>query len=129
MKAILSNKAPKAIGPYSQAVRCGDWLFLSGQIPLDPVTGQVYGETIEEQTTKVFENLSGVLLAEGLTLSHLVKTTVYLRNMSEFLRFNEVYSRYFKPPYPARATVEVSRLPKDVLIEVEAIAFAEGTPR
>jgi 2-iminobutanoate/2-iminopropanoate deaminase len=122
-EAISTPKAPGAIGPYSQAIRCGDWLFISGQIPLDPATGTMAGTTISQQTEQVMKNLTGILESQGLTLAHVVKTTVFLKNLGDFTPFNETYQRFLKPPYPARATIEISRLPKDALVEIEAIAY------
>jgi len=120
---IATEKAPKAIGPYSQAIRLGDLLFCSGQIPLDPQSGNVVGATIEEQTERVLHNIQGVLSSQGLTLAHVAKTTVFLKDMGEFTRFNEIYGKYFTAPFPARSTVEVARLPKDVKVEIEVLAY------
>ncbi len=119
---VATNEAPQAIGPYSQAVRAGGFLFISGQIPLDPKTGAVVGNTIELQTEQVMKNLIAILACQKLGLEHVVKTTVFITQMSEFPRFNEVYATFIKAPYPARATVEVSKLPKGVFVEIEAIA-------
>jgi 2-iminobutanoate/2-iminopropanoate deaminase len=121
-EAISTTEAPQAIGPYSQAVKAQGFLFVSGQIPLDPKTGTVVGTTIEAQTEQVMKNLIAILTSQKLGLEHVVKTTVFITNMGEFPRFNEVYAKYMKNPYPARATVEVGKLPKDVLVEIEAIA-------
>ncbi len=126
MEAVSTDKAPSEIGPYSQAVRFGNLLFLSGQIPLDPASGQMTGSTVEEQTHQVLRNLSGVLASQGLSLANLVKTTVFLQRMADFPKFNQVYQGYFQPPYPARATVEVGKLPKDALVEIEGIAYFPG---
>ena len=120
---IVTANAPKAIGPYSQAVKHNQLVFLSGQIPLHPQTGELFGHTLEEQTERVLENMKGVLGAAGLSLSDVVKTTVFLKDLSAFPKMNEVYARYFGANPPARSTVEVSRLPKDVQIEIEAIAI------
>jgi 2-iminobutanoate/2-iminopropanoate deaminase len=128
--AIATNEAPAAIGPYSQAIRIGDLLFTSGQIALDPATGLVVAGGIVEQTTRVLQNLSAVLAAAGLGVKDVVKTTVFLKNMSEFAAMNEIYAKYLAPEGtvpPARSTVEVARLPKDVLVEIEAIAVGQGT--
>ena len=122
-KVIHTKEAPEAIGPYSQAIGAGGLLFVSGQIPLDPQTGKIIGGDIETQTERVLENLKAVVAAEGLTLDSIVKTTIYLSDMNNFSRFNAVYGQYFPESPPARATVEVARLPKDVLIEIEAIAI------
>lgn len=121
MKKISTDKAPAAIGPYSQAVVVGNLVFTSGQIPLDPETGAVVGETIEEQTHRVCKNLSAVLEAEGLTLENVVKTTCFLSDMANFAAFNGVYAEYFTGK-PARSCVAVRELPKGVLVEVEVIA-------
>jgi 2-iminobutanoate/2-iminopropanoate deaminase len=120
-EVIASPNAPKAIGPYSQAIRYGNLIF-SGQIPIDPKTGQVSTGTIEEQTKLVLDNLKAVLEAAGLTLSHVLSTTCFLKNLDGFPKFNAVYATYFPESPPARATVEASRLPRDVLIEISLIA-------
>ncbi len=124
MKEIISTpKAPAAIGPYSQAVKAGDLLFVSGQIPLDPATGALIPETtIQAQATRVFQNLSAILEQAGGSLDNVVKTTVFLKNMEDFVPMNQVYQSFFQTDCPARSAVEVARLPKDVLVEVEAIA-------
>jgi 2-iminobutanoate/2-iminopropanoate deaminase len=123
MKQIISTEAaPKAIGPYSQAVAYGGLVYLSGQIPLDPASGQVVAADIAAQTERVLENLKAVLEAAGTSLAGVLKTTVYLKDMAEFPVVNEVYGRYFGANPPARATVEVSRLPRDVRVEIEAVA-------
>ncbi|MEK4797456.1 RidA family protein [Thermoactinomyces sp. FSL K6-2592] len=121
MKKVQTDKAPQAIGPYSQAVETGDWIFTSGQIPLTP-DGKLVAGGIEEQTRQVLENLKSVLEAAGSGLEHVVKTTIFLRDMNQFQTVNEIYGGYFKEHQPARSCVEVSRLPKDVLIEIEVIA-------
>jgi 2-iminobutanoate/2-iminopropanoate deaminase len=123
--AVSTEKAPAAIGPYSQAVQTGEMIYTSGQIPLDPSSGQLVEGGIREQTVRVLENLKAVLAAAGSDLQHVVKTTVYLKNMSDFAAMNEIYSNYLAPPgavAPARSTVEVARLPKDSLVEIEVIA-------
>jgi 2-iminobutanoate/2-iminopropanoate deaminase len=122
---ISTTLAPAAIGPYSQAVRVGDTLFTSGQIPLDPATGAIVPGGIREQTTRVLDNLAAVLEEAGLDMAHVVKTTVYLKSMGDFASMNEVYAKYFAPEGvvpPARSTVEVARLPKDALVEIDIIA-------
>lgn len=125
MKRIVStDKAPKAIGPYSQAVIANGFAFLAGQVPLDPATGQVVDGDIAAQTERVLENLKAVLEASGSSLAQVVKTTVFLKDMAEFPRMNEVYGRYFPENPPARATVEAARLPKDVRVEIECVALA-----
>lgn len=123
-KLVVTDAAPKAIGPYSQAIRVGSLLFCSGQIPLDPITGNIVGANVEEQTERVIQNIRGLLTSQGMDLSHVIKTTVFLKDMNEFTRFNEVYGKHFPAPHPARSTVEVARLPKDVKVEIEAIAVA-----
>lgn len=123
MRQIVSTeKAPKAIGPYSQAVRAGGWLFASGQIPLDPATGQMITGDTKAQTERVMKNLGAILEAAGLSFAHVVKTTVYLKDMNEFPAMNEVYGRFFPAEPPARATVEVARLPRDARIEIDLVA-------
>jgi 2-iminobutanoate/2-iminopropanoate deaminase len=120
---IISTKdAPEAIGPYSQAVRCGQLLFCSGQIPLDPKTMQIVDGDVKAQAEQVCRNIAGVLKAAGLDFNRVIKATCFLKNMNDFVAFNEVYSKYFGATKPARSTVEVARLPKDVLVEIEVIA-------
>lgn len=123
--AITTSKAPAAIGPYSQAVRIGDFLFTSGQVALDPASGQLIQGGIEEQTTRVLENLKAVLEAAGSDLRSVVKTVVFLKNMGDFAAMNAIYASYLAPEgvtAPARSTVEVARLPKDALVEIEVVA-------
>jgi len=123
--AISTKEAPAAIGPYSQAVRVGDTLFCSGQVALDPVTGNLIHGGIQEQTTRVLENIKAVLAAAGLDMVHVVKTTVFLTNMADFAAMNEIYGRYFAPAGvvpPARSTIQVSALPKGAIVEIEVIA-------
>lgn len=122
MKEIFTDKAPAAIGPYSQAVQAGDFLYVSGSIGINPQTGDVV-DGIQNQTTQVMENLRSILLEAGAEFSQVVKFTIYLSDMDNFGTVNEIYGRYLKKPYPARATVEVSRLPKDVLVEIDAVAY------
>ena len=121
-KEIKTEKAPKAIGPYSQAIEANGFIFASGQIALNPSTGELSTRTIEEQTRLVLNNLKAVLEAGGSSLDKAVKCTVFLQDMNDFSKMNEVYSEFFKPPYPARAAVQVARLPKDVKVEIEAVA-------
>ena len=121
-QTIATEKAPRAIGPYSQAVAHNGLLYLSGQIPLDPATGQVVEGDIAAQTERVLESLKTVLEAGGSSLAGVLKTTVYLKDLGEFTRMNEVYGKYFAEDPPARATVEVARLPRDVRVEIEAVA-------
>ena len=122
-KVIQTEKAPKAIGPYSQAIQAGNFLFLSGQIPLDPASGELVKGDIREQTRRVLENLKGVLESQKLGMEDVVKVTIFLKDMGNFSQVNEVYATYFSSSPPARATVEVARLPRDVDIEIEAIAI------
>jgi 2-iminobutanoate/2-iminopropanoate deaminase len=121
-KVIATAEAPQAIGPYSQAIVSNGFAFLSGQIPLDPATAQIVEGDIVAQTERVFENLTAVLAACGSSLERVVKTTVFLKDMGEFGRMNEVYARYFPANPPARSTVEAARLPRDVRVEIDAIA-------
>ncbi|MCX7924839.1 MAG: RidA family protein [Fimbriimonadales bacterium] len=125
-QAILSNDAPAPIGPYSQATRVGDWIFISGQIPIDPQTGELILGGVAAQTKQVLLNLQAILTSVGLNLDSVVKTTIYLTDLNMFAEMNEVYATYFRPPYPARATVQVSALPKGAQVEIEAIAYAGG---
>lgn len=123
MREIVStDKAPGAIGPYSQAIKTGSMLFCSGQIPIDPVTGEFVSNEITEQTEQVLKNLSAVLEAGGSSLSNVVKTTVFLADMSDFAAMNEVYGKYFSENKPARATVQAARLPRDAKVEIDCIA-------
>jgi 2-iminobutanoate/2-iminopropanoate deaminase len=121
-EAVSSPSAPAAIGPYSQAVKAGNLLFVSGQVPIDPATGQIVAGDIAQQTRRVFENLGAILTAADLSFDAVVRTTVYLADMNEFAAMNEVYATYFSAPAPARATVQVSRLPRDARVEIDAIA-------
>jgi 2-iminobutanoate/2-iminopropanoate deaminase len=122
-KAIATDKAPKAIGPYSQGISFGDLIFVSGQIPIDPATGELVGGTIENQAHRVFKNLEAVIKAAGSDLDKTIKVTIFLKNMGDFAKINAVYTEYFKEPFPARAVVEISGLPKDAIIEADAIAY------
>ena len=122
METIHSDAAPKAIGPYAQAVASGGFLFCSGQTPLDPATMEVVGIEVETQTRRVLQNLELVLAGRSLTRASIVKTTVFLKNMTDFPRMNAVYAEFFGAHRPARSTVEVSRLPKDALVEIECVA-------
>jgi 2-iminobutanoate/2-iminopropanoate deaminase len=119
---VLTDRGPKPIGPYSQAIKAGGFLFASGQVALDPGTNEFLGGDISKQTERVLENVKGILEAAGCHLNKVVKTTVYLKNMSDFAAMNEVYAKYFTQAPPARSTVEVARLPKDALVEIEVIA-------
>jgi 2-iminobutanoate/2-iminopropanoate deaminase len=122
IKTIETKNAPSAIGPYSQAVKTGGLLFVSGQIPLDPATGKVVEGGISEQTQQVMKNISAILVAAGTGFGNAVKCTIFLKNLGDFTTVNEIYGSYFTPPYPARACVEVAKLPRDVLVEIEIIA-------
>ena len=121
MKEIKTDKAPAAIGPYSQAIVSGNLVYTSGQIPVNPETGLIPCN-VEEQAHQVFSNIKNLLSEAGTSIDNVIKTTVFIKNMDDFAKINKVYEQYFTNPYPARSCVEVSRLPKDVLIEVEAIA-------
>jgi len=120
--AVSAADAPKAIGPYSHAIRAGELLFISGQVPIDPLTGNLIDGDITAQTRRVMDNLAAVLKAGGLSFQQVVRTTIFLADMSDFTAVNAVYGSFFSEPYPARATVQVSRLPKDARVEIDAIA-------
>jgi 2-iminobutanoate/2-iminopropanoate deaminase len=122
-RVIQTERAPKAIGPYSQAIQAGGFLFLSGQVPLDPKTGELVKGDIGQQTKQVLENIEGVLESQNLGMEDVVKATIFLKNIENFNQVNEVYSSYFPTSPPARSTGEVARLPRDVEIEIEAIAL------
>ena len=119
---VLTDRGPKPIGPYSQAVRVNGFLFVSGQVALDPKTGELSAGDVREQTERALENVKGIVEAAGSKMPHVIKTTVFLKNMSDFAAMNEVYARYFTMAPPARSTVEVARLPKDALVEIEVVA-------
>jgi 2-iminobutanoate/2-iminopropanoate deaminase len=121
---ILTDHGPKPIGPYSQAVRANGFLFVSGQVALDPKTGELTGADIRQQTERVLENVKGILEAAGVNMHQVAKTTVFLKDMNDFTAMNVVYAKYFTSAPPARSTVQVSRLPKDALVEIEVIAVA-----
>jgi 2-iminobutanoate/2-iminopropanoate deaminase len=123
-QVITTDRGPKAIGPYSQAIQANGFLFVSGQIPLDPASGKLVEGDIRAQTERVMENLKGIVEAAGSSLDRVVKTSVFLKDMNDFAAMNEVYGRYFPSNPPARATVEVARLPRDVRVEIELIALA-----
>lgn len=125
-QAISTPLAPAAIGPYSQAIRSGNLIFLSGQIPLDPQTGNIVEGDAAVQTARVLQNLSAILEAAGSSLGQVLKTTVYLKDLADFAMMNEVYARFFDDTPPARATVEVARLPRNVSVEIDLIAEVEG---
>lgn len=120
MKEIKTNSAPQAIGPYSQAIVCGNLLFTSGQIPIIPETGEL-AQGLEAQAHQVFKNIKNLIEAAGSSIDNVVKTTVFIKDMNDFAKINEIYAEYFTEPYPARSCVEVARLPKDVSLEVETI--------
>lgn len=121
MKQIKTNNAPAAIGPYSQAIVSGDTVYCSGQIPINPETGNI-PEGVEAQANQVFTNIKNLLEAANSSMDNVIKTTVFIKNMDDFAKINEIYAHYFTEPYPARSCVEVARLPKDVLLETEVIA-------
>jgi 2-iminobutanoate/2-iminopropanoate deaminase len=122
-EAISASGAPKAIGPYSQAIREGNWVFCSGQLGMDPSTGELVAGAASAQAERALENLRAVLEAAGCTLEHVVRTTIYLTDLGAFASVNEVYARYFPAPYPARVTVQVAALPKGGAVEIDAVAF------
>lgn len=125
---VSTAQAPAAIGPYSQAIRCGQFLYASGQIPLDPVTGELVGSDVQAQTERVIQNIQAVLTAAGASLAQVVKTTVFLASMSDFQAMNAVYARYFEGPDrlpPARSTVAVAELPRKALVEIECVAVLD----
>ncbi|GEL77548.1 RidA family protein [Tenuibacillus multivorans] len=122
MKVYSTEQAPSAIGPYSQAVEVGDLIFISGQIPLDPKSMDIVSEDVSKQAEQVMKNVGAILNEAGLDYQNLVKTTIYLKSMDDFATVNEIYANFLKEPYPARAAFEVSKLPKDVKVEIEAIA-------
>jgi 2-iminobutanoate/2-iminopropanoate deaminase len=125
-KGINTEKAPKAIGPYQQGIRLGEWVFTSGQIALDPVTGDFLAGEIEQETELTLKNISAILEAEGLTMEHVIKATVYLSDMNDFARMNQVYEQCFATSKPARACVQVAALPKGAKVEIDVIAAAHG---
>ncbi|KGP91053.1 RutC protein [Pontibacillus chungwhensis BH030062] len=122
VKAISTNNAPEAIGPYSQAIDLGQIVFVSGQIPLNPSTMEIVSEDVSEQTTQVMKNVGAILEEAGLNYAHIAKANIYLASMEDFQTVNEIYASFLQEPYPARAAIEVSRLPKDVKVEVEVVA-------
>ena len=123
-EAVHTDRAPNPIGPYSQGIRANGFIFLSGQVALDPKSGELISGDVRQQTERTLENLKGVLEAAGANLNHVVKATIFLKNMSDFAGMNEIYARYFPKLPPARSTVEVARLPKDALVEIELIAVS-----
>jgi 2-iminobutanoate/2-iminopropanoate deaminase len=127
-KIVATTEAPAAVGPYSQAVRVGQFVFTAGQIPLDPKSGQIVSDDIAEQTRQVLNNLTAVLKAENLTFDHIIKTTVFMTDLGQFQTMNEIYASYFTNQPPARSTVQVSALPKGARVEIEVIAVSDQTP-
>jgi 2-iminobutanoate/2-iminopropanoate deaminase len=121
-EVVTTDRGPKPIGPYSQAIKAGGFLYLSGQVALDPKTNEFAGGDVRQQTQRVLENVKGIVEAAGSNLHHVVKTTVFLRDINDFSAMNEVYARYFTSAPPARSTVQVARLPKDALVEIEIVA-------
>lgn len=121
--AVLTDRAPKPIGPYSQAIKSNGFLFMSGQVAIDPRNNQFVPGDIRQQTEQALENVKGILEAGGINLNHVVKTTVFLKDMNDFAAMNEVYAKFFTAAPPARSTVEVARLPKDALVEIDVVAF------
>lgn len=119
---VLTDRGPKPIGPYSQAIRSNGFLYVSGQVALDPKTGEFVGTDIRQQTERTLENIKGILEAAGSNIHHVVKTTVFLKDMNDFAAMNEAYAKFFTQAPPARSTVQVARLPKDALVEIEVIA-------
>jgi 2-iminobutanoate/2-iminopropanoate deaminase len=122
-EVVVATEAPKAVGPYSQGIKAGGFVFTAGQLPLDPATGQLAGSDIATQTERVLTNIEAVLKAAGTSMDHVVKTTVFLKNMSDFAAMNEVYARHFKDSPPARSTIQVGGLAKDASVEIEAVAL------
>ncbi len=123
--SVSTDNGPKAIGPYSQAIKVPGLMFVSGQTPLDPATGEVVGTEINAQTVRVLENVKGIVESQGCTMADVVKTTVFLKDMNDFAAMNKIYASYFPEPAPARSTIQVARLPKDALVEIEAIIVLE----
>lgn len=124
-KVIATTEAPKAVGPYSQAVAVGNLLFAAGQIPLDPATGELVEGDISAQTERVLQNVAGVLRANGMTFANVVKSTVFMVDLANFAAMNAVYSKYFSEPFPARSTIQVAALPKGAQVEIEVVAALE----
>ncbi|MEZ4751882.1 MAG: RidA family protein [Bdellovibrionota bacterium] len=121
-QAVSTDAAPAAIGPYSQGIRVGNFLFISGQIPIDPKIGKIAAETVEDQAQQVLRNLGAILESQGLGFASLVKTTIFLKSLGDFQAVNRIYSEYVREPFPARATIEVAGLPLDAKVEIEAVA-------
>ena len=123
LSSVSTGSAPKALGPYSQAIQAGQFLFVSGQVPIDPVSGQLVEGSIADQTRRALENIGAILKAGGASFQHVVRTTVYLADLGDFTAMNEVYATFFTPPQPSRSTIQAARLPRDARIEVDVIAF------
>jgi 2-iminobutanoate/2-iminopropanoate deaminase len=123
LSAVSTESAPKALGPYSQGIRAGQFLFVSGQVPIDPQTGALVQGNISDQTSRVFQNIGEILKAGGASFQHVVRTTVYLADLGDFSAMNDIYATFFTPPQPARSTIQAARLPRDARIEVDVIAF------
>lgn len=123
--AVSTDRGPKAIGPYSQAIKVPGLMFISGQTPLDPKTGDMVGTEVVTQTERVLDNIEGILESQGLSMANVVKTTVFLKDMNDFAAMNKVYASRFPEPAPARSTIQVAKLPKDALVEIEAIVVLE----
>ena len=123
LSAVSTGLAPKALGPYSQAIRAGQFLFVSGQVPIDPATGELVGGNIADQTRRAFDNIGAILQAGGASFQQVVRTTVYLADLADFSAMNEVYATFFTAPQPSRSTIQAARLPRDARIEVDVIAF------
>ena len=123
LSAVSTGSAPKALGPYSQGIRAGQFLFVSGQVPIDPSTGELVGGTIGDQTRRSLDNIGEILKAAGVSFGNVVRSTVYLADLSDFAAMNEVYATYFTPPQPARSTIQAARLPRDARVEIDVIVF------
>jgi 2-iminobutanoate/2-iminopropanoate deaminase len=123
IQAVSTGSAPKALGPYSQAIRAGDLLFVSGQVPIDPATGEMIGGDIAEQTRRALRNIGEILNASGASFQQVVRTTVYLADLADFPLMNETYGTFFTPPQPARSTIQAARLPRDARVEIDVVAY------
>jgi len=123
LSAVSTGSAPKALGPYSQAIRAGEFLFISGQVPIDPATGNLVEGDIRDQTRRALQNIGAILSAAGTSFQQVVRTTVYLADLSDFAAMNEVYATFFTSPQPARSTIQAARLPRDARVEIDVIAF------
>ncbi len=123
IKAVSTASAPKALGPYSQGLLAGDFLFISGQVPIDPATGEMVAGGIADQTRQALQNIGAILKAGGASFQHVVRTTVYLADLADFPVMNETYGRFFTPPQPARSTIQAARLPRDARVEIDVVAY------